>query len=353
MSIVRDGLAKFAGESYEIIIIDTSGRHKQETALFEEMREIAAVGRPDSIVFVMDASIGQAADAQARAFKAAVDVGCVVITKMDGHAKGGGAISAVAATASPIMFIGTGEHMHDLEPFAVRPFISKMLGMGDLQGLVETVKDLKLDQNTDLIKKLEAGIFTLRDLYDQLGMIMQMGPISKVMGMIPGFSSDVFQGSDKEMTARMRRCMTLMDSMTDGELDGDGKVFSSQPSRRIRVARGSGCPPAEVEMLLAQHKKFAQLIKKMGGNKGLFKTLAGDTGSSRSGAGSSSSQMARLNQQLSSMVPSGMLEQMGGLGGIQNMMRQMQQGLAGSGDMMDSDPSAARSSGPARRARRK
>lgn len=342
--IVEDGLRHFRDAAYDLIIIDTSGRHKQETALFDEMREIAQVARPDVVLFVMDASIGQAADAQARAFKAAVDVGGVIITKMDGHAKGGGALSAVAATGAPILFIGTGEHMHDLEPFAAKPFVSKMLGMGDIHGLMETVKELKLDERVDMLKKLEAGIFTLRDLYDQLGMIMQMGPISRVMGMMPGFNSDMFQGSEREMTSRLRRCMTIMDSMTNHELDSDGRPFSQQPGRRLRVARGSGSFPEDVDMLLAQHKKFALFIKKMGGNKGLFKSLSGDA---------SSGNMARLNQQLGQMVPPGMLQQMGGLGGLQNMMRQMQQGLSASGMDLDQESPSKPASGPARRTRRR
>lgn len=348
VKIVREGLAKFRADSYEIVIIDTSGRHKQEAALFDEMRQIAQVANPDNIVFVMDGSIGQAADAQARAFKEAVDVGSVILTKLDGHARGGGALSAVAATGAPILFIGTGEHMHDLEAFSVRPFINKMLGLGDIQGLMETVKDLKLEERPDMIKKLEAGIFTLKDLYDQLGMIMQMGPISKVMSMMPGMTSDMFQGSDAEMGDRLRRCMIMMDSMTSTELDSDGKLFNHQPSRVIRVARGSGSSLADVEMLLLQHKKFAQMIKKMGGNSGLFKAL----GAAATGGSSARGQQARLNQQLSSMLPPGMLNQMGGLGGMQDMMRQLQQqGLASplGGGSEESSPSK---SGPTRRPRR-
>lgn len=348
VKIVREGIAKFRADSYEIVIIDTSGRHKQEAALFNEMRQIAQVARPDNIIFVMDGSIGQAADAQARAFKEAVDVGSVIITKLDGHAKGGGALSAVAATGAPIMFIGTGEHMHDLEAFSVRPFINKMLGLGDLQGLMETVKDLKLEERPDMIKKLEAGIFTLRDLYDQLGMIMQMGPISKVMSMMPGMTSDMFQGSDAEMGDRLRRCMIMMDSMTEGELDSDGKLFNHQPSRITRVARGSGSSLADVEMLLLQHKKFAQMIKKMGGNNGLFKAL----GAAAAGGPSARGQKARLNQQLSSMLPPGMLNQMGGLGGMQDMMRQLQQQGLGSPLGRGSEESSPSKSGPTRRSRR-
>lgn len=320
VTVVREGLDRFKRESFELVIVDTSGRHKQEIALFEEMQQIAAVAHPDNVIFVMDGSIGQAADIQARAFRQAIPIGSVIITKLDGHARGGGALSAVAATGAPILFIGTGEHMTDLEAFAVRPFINKMLGLGDIRGLVETVRDLRLEERQDLMKNLEAGIFTLRDMYEQLGIIMQMGPVSKVMSMMPGFSSDMFQqGTDAEMAARLRRCMTIMDSMTRIELDSDGKPFQVQPSRIRRVAQGSGNNLEDVETLLLQHKKFAQMVKKMGGNNGLFKALSGGGSSNPRGTTA-----ARLNQQLSTMLPPGMLQQMGGVAGVQDMMRQMQ-----------------------------
>eukprot|EP00124_Ichthyophonus_hoferi_P005996 Ihof_evm2s1105 gene=Ihof_evmTU2s1105 len=151
--IARDGVDKFKQEKFEIIIVDTSGRHKQEAGLFEEMLQVSQAVDPDNIVFVMDASIGQAAELQASAFKAQVNVGSVIITKLDGHAKGGGALSAVAATQSPIIFIGTGEHLDDLEKFQTRNFISKLLGRGDMAGLVDIMEDLKLDSNTNLISK--------------------------------------------------------------------------------------------------------------------------------------------------------------------------------------------------------
>lgn len=126
--IASEGVEKFEKEGFEIIIVDTSGRHKQEASLFEEMLAISQAVDPNLVIFVMDASIGQACEAQARAFKSKVDVGAVIVTKLDGHAKGGGALSAVAATNSPIIFIGTGEHIDDFEPFKVKPFVSKLLG---------------------------------------------------------------------------------------------------------------------------------------------------------------------------------------------------------------------------------
>ncbi|KAJ6302997.1 hypothetical protein OIU77_016977 [Salix suchowensis] len=117
VKIAEEGVERFKKENCDLIIVDTSGRHKQEAALFEEMRQVSEAAKPDLIIFVMDSSIGQAAFDQAQAFKQSVAVGAVIITKMDGHAKGGGALSAVAATKSPVIFIGTGEHMDEFEVF--------------------------------------------------------------------------------------------------------------------------------------------------------------------------------------------------------------------------------------------
>ncbi|KAJ3273026.1 Signal recognition particle, partial [Borealophlyctis nickersoniae] len=273
VQLAQDGVEKFKKEGFDIIIVDTSGRHKQETELFEEMRQIGEAVHPDNVIFVMDGTIGQAADAQARAFRETVDIGSIIITKMDGHAKGGGAISAVAATQSPIIFIGTGEHIHDLEAFKARSFVGKMLGMGDIGGLIETVQDMKLADNKDMLKKLESGVFTLRDMQEWFNTIMSMGPLSKVMSMMPGMPQELAQMSDKEGSARLKKFMCVMDSMTDAELDSDGKMFAQQPSRIYRVAKGSGAMVREVEEMLGQYKKFAEMIKTMGGNKGLLKNM--------------------------------------------------------------------------------
>ncbi|ELW63179.1 Signal recognition particle 54 kDa protein [Tupaia chinensis] len=272
--IASEGVEKFKNENFEIIIVDTSGRHKQEDSLFEEMLQVANAIQPDNIVYVMDASIGQACEAQAKAFKDKVDVASVIVTKLDGHAKGGGALSAVAATKSPIIFIGTGEHIDDFEPFKTQPFISKLLGMGDIEGLIDKVNELKLDDNEALIEKLKHGQFTLRDMYEQFQNIMKMGPFSQILGMIPGFGTDFMsKGNEQESMARLKKLMTIMDSMNDQELDStDGaKVFSKQPGRIQRVARGSGVSTRDVQELLTQYTKFAQMVKKMGGIKGLFK----------------------------------------------------------------------------------
>lgn len=323
--IAQDGVEMFKKEGFEVIIVDTSGRHKQEESLFEEMLQVSNAIQPDNIIFVMDATIGQACESQARAFKEKVDVGSVIITKLDGHAKGGGALSAVAATNSPVIFIGTGEHIDDLEPFKTKPFVSKLLGMGDIEGLIDKVNELKLDDNEELMEKIKHGQFTLRDMYEQFQNIMKMGPFSQIMGMIPGFSQDFLsKGSEQESMARLKRLMTIMDSMNDGELDNrDGaKLFSKQTGRITRVAQGAGVTEKEVKDLISQYTKFAAVVKKMGGIKGLFK--GGDITKNVN-----QTQMMKLNQQMAKMMDPRVLHQMGGMNGLQNMMRQLQQGATG------------------------
>ena len=163
--------------------MDTSGRHKQEEALFEEMKQVAAVVEPSLTVFVMDASIGQAVQDQAAAFRGAVDVGAVIVTKMDGHAKGGGALAAVAATRSPIIFVGTGEHIDEFEGFEPKSFVSRLLGKGDWSGFMDRIQDvLPAEDQPELLDKLTRGEFTLRILYEQFQNLMRMGPMSQARG---------------------------------------------------------------------------------------------------------------------------------------------------------------------------
>jgi signal recognition particle subunit SRP54 len=318
--IATEGVDKFKREGFDLIVVDTSGRHKQEGALFEEMLAISQAVRPNLSVFVMDASIGQACEGQASAFKAKVDVGAVIVTKLDGHARGGGALSAVAVTRSPIIFIGTGEHIDEFESFKVKPFVSKLLGMGDIEGLIDKVTELKLEENEELIEKLKHGEFTLRDMYEQFTNIMKMGPINQILNMIPGLGPELIRGaSEADSMARFKRLMTIMDSMSDSELDNreGAKLFAKQPTRLTRVARGSGVTSREVQELLGQYTKFGAVVKKMGGIKGLFR--GGDMAKNVNPM-----QMAKLNQQMAKMIDPRMFQQMGGMSGLQNMMRQLQ-----------------------------
>jgi signal recognition particle subunit SRP54 len=174
--IASAGVAQFRAASYEVIIVDTSGRHKQEASLLEEMQEIAQAVAPNNTILVMDATQGQAVYDQAAAFDAAVSVGSVIVTKLDGHAKGGGALSAVAATQSPVIFTGTGEHFDDLDPFDAESFVSKLLGFGDLKGLMQAMNDNgDGKKQEEFMEKVSKGEFTLRDMYNHFEKLLNMG----------------------------------------------------------------------------------------------------------------------------------------------------------------------------------
>ncbi|CAM4849224.1 unnamed protein product [Rotaria magnacalcarata] len=242
--VAMDGIETFRNDNFELIIVDTSGRHAQEESLFEEMLHISNGIQPDNIIFVVDASIGQACELQAKAFKSKVDVGSVIITKLDGHGKGGGALSAVAATKSSIIFIGTGEHIDDFEVFEMKQFIGKLLGHGNIAGLTERMHELKLENNSRLITNLISGQFKLRDII---------------------FIQN--EWTRQEPQARLKKLMCIMDSMHTNELDHSDvvKLFQSQIGRYTRVARGSGASIQDVKDLLAQYSKFSKVIKMMSG----------------------------------------------------------------------------------------
>lgn len=264
VKIAFEGVQKFKQEKFDIIIVDTSGRHRQEEQLFTEMVQIGEAVQPTQTIMVMDGSIGQAAESQARAFKESSNFGSIILTKMDGHAKGGGAISAVAATKTPIVFIGTGEHVGDLEIFKPTTFISKLLGIGDIQGLIEHVQSLNLHQDAghkQTIEHIKEGKFTLRDFQNQMNNFLKMGPLTNIASMIPGLSNIMSQVGDEETSKKIKNMIYIMDSMTIKELESDGRIFIKEPSRIVRVARGSGCAVVEVEMILQQHRMMSTMAK--------------------------------------------------------------------------------------------
>jgi signal recognition particle subunit SRP54 len=298
------------------------------------MKEIQAVVQPDNVVYVMDATQGQAVYDQAQSFHAASTVGSVVITKLDGHAKGGGALSAVAATGAPIVFLGTGEHFDDLDVFNPQSFISRLLGMGDMRGFMEemtsTLKEGGREKQEAMAARLVKGQFTLRDMYEQFQTVMKMGPLSKVMGMLPGFPSFLMGGEggaagrDEAATGNLKRFMTMMDSMTDAELDGKVDLGKSE-SRVNRVARGSGVHPMEVHFLLKTYAQFSQMFKKMGP----MMMKGGDAGMQKQMARNPGGVMSQLQKAMDPRV----LQQMGGAKGMMDMMKAMGGGGGPGGGM--------------------
>ncbi|KAF4727511.1 hypothetical protein FOZ62_023083 [Perkinsus olseni] len=265
VQVASEGVALFKEERYDLIIVDTSGRHKQESALFDEMKQVSDAVKPDDVIFVMDSHIGQACSTQATAFSSAVDVGSVIITKLDGHAKGGGALSAVAATDSPIIFIGTGEHLDDFERFEVKGFVGRLLGMGDLAGLADSIANaVNIDEQKETMERLQAGkAFTLRDLYSQLQAVMNMGSMSKMLSMIPGMGGNAnAMMSDEASIKRVKGFLVMMDSLTSAEMDAVKPIYEG--SRIMRISRGSGHHPYAVIELIEEHKRMQKMLQRMG-----------------------------------------------------------------------------------------
>ena len=285
------------------------------------MQLISEAAQPDSIIFVMDGSIGQAAEGQAHAFKETVSVGSIILTKMDGAGKGGGALSAIAATGAPIAFIGTGEHMHDFEPFQAQSFIGKLLGMGDVSGLMEKFNDVAAmtskEKTTEMAKRLEQGIFTLGDLKEQMQMMVNLGPMSKVLSMIPGMSGMMGGlgngGGDEDISKKMKSFVTCLDSLSRSELASDGKSLT-EPSRIKRITRGSGCKDEVILELMQHYRKFAQMIKKMGGNGGFMKNMMSAMGGGGPAGTRGNPQMMQQMQQMQNSM-AGMGGSPGGMGG--------------------------------------
>lgn len=267
VEIAREGLA--ATEEAEVHIVDTAGRHALEENLIEEIRAIDETVNPDRSLLVMDAAIGQGAKDQARRFEEAIGVDGVVITKLDGTAKGGGALTAVNETDSSIAFLGTGETVQDVERFEPNGFISRLLGMGDLKQLAERVERAMADTDEEddwEPEDIMSGQFTLKDMRHQMDAMNKMGPLDQVLDMIPGLGGglkDQLPDDAMDVTQdRMRSFDIIMDSMTDEELENPRSVGASQVRR---VARGSGQPEERVQELLEQHRMMERTLKQFQG----------------------------------------------------------------------------------------
>ena len=261
--VVREGLAK--ARSAEVVIIDTQGRHGLEDDLIQEIIDLNEISRATHRWLVIDAALGQQAQEQARRFHDAIAIDGVIITKMDGTAKGGGALSAVAETGAGIVFIGAGETSDDLERFEPDGFISRLLGMGDLKSLVERAEEA-MAESADLdVNAVLRGKFTLRDMYKQLEAVNRMGPLKQIMSMLPLGSMEIPEGVYEVTGTKMVRYRIIMDSMTTLELDDPSTINSS---RVQRIAMGSGAQIEEVRELLRYHKTMQRALKGFRGAAG-------------------------------------------------------------------------------------
>lgn len=276
VQIAEAGLEKT--DDTDVTIVDTAGRHASEDDLINEIQEISRTVNPDLNLLVIDAAMGQAAREQAERFNETIGIDGVVITKMDGTAKGGGALTAVNAADASVAFLGNGETVRDIERFEPDGFISRLLGMGDLKQLSERVERAMHESGDDdwEPEDIFEGEFTMHDMRKQMETMNQMGALDEVMNMIPGMGSGLMSQIDDDMLdlqeERMREFQIVMDSMTENELSDPSIV---KKSRKKRIARGSGVDESVVEELFTQYEQMNQFLGQMG-SRGDLKQMVGD-----------------------------------------------------------------------------
>lgn len=254
VKIMRSGLDRFKREKYNVVIVDTAGRHKDEEGLMKELKEYYEAIRPDLVLLVVDGTIGQAAFNQARAFAETIPIGGVIVTKLDGAAKGGGALSAVVAAGAPIYFIGTGEKLDDLEKFDPDRFVSRLLGGGDVVELARRMEEAF--KESKLLERMVKGKFDLENFRDYLQQLKKAGPLDKLLEMVPGLGGRIsnFEFDPKEVD----RWRAIIDSMTPEERRNPSLI---RGSRIERIARGSGVTSKEVRILLKSYNRVRMMME--------------------------------------------------------------------------------------------
>ena len=258
---------KEEAEKFDVLIIDTAGRDALSHDLISEIEEVNMTIKPNENILVISADIGQAAQKQAEQFHKSCGISGIIVSKMDGTAKGGGALTACAVSGAPIKFIGVGEKIDDLENFNPQGFVGRLLGMGDLEALLEKAKEvIKAEDAEDLGKRFLKGEFNLIDLYEQMEAMSKMGPLSSIVEMIPGFGQLKLP---KEMLqtqeGKLKKWKIAMNSFTKKELE-DPEIVDS--SRIERISKGSGIPSGEVKELLKQYKQSKKIVKMFKGSRG-------------------------------------------------------------------------------------
>ncbi|MGV8152406.1 MAG: signal recognition particle receptor subunit alpha [Candidatus Nanoarchaeia archaeon] len=242
-------------ETYDLVIIDTAGRHDLDEELVDEITELNKEIKPDYKLLVIQADIGQAAKNQAQKFQEACEINGVIITRMDSTAKAGGALTACNETKAPVFFIGTGEKATEFETFNPKSFVSRILGLGDLEGLLERVQNAVDEKSQKKLKeKLEQGSFDLRDFQEQIKSMSGVGSFSKIIEMIPGLSKDKIPDNMLDnQEAKMKKWQYAIDSMTPEEIE-DPEIIEKQTARLSRIAKGSGTNTSDIRQLLKQYK---------------------------------------------------------------------------------------------------
>ena len=260
MDIVKHGLKELKSkEKNNVFIIDSEGRHSLDKELMEEIGHLAKTIEPQQILLTLDSTIGQQAEVQARAFKEKCDVSGIILTKLDGSAKGGGCISACTAAGAPVLFVGVGEKLGDFEEFDPKSFVGRLMGFGDVKSLLQKFEEhVEKDKVEDIAKRMMAGKFTLVDVYEQLEQVKNMGPIEKVVDMLP-FGQKVPKELLQVQEDKLKKFKPILNSMTPDELENP-KLSRSQVER---IAKGSGTQPEDVRALIQQYNQMRSMFKKV------------------------------------------------------------------------------------------
>jgi len=276
VSIAKRGVEALREKGADIIIVDTAGRHGygDEQGLLDEMEMISRKINPNEVILVIDAAIGQKAFDLARRFHERTPIGSIIVTKLDGTARGGGALSAVVATGAGIKFIGTGEKISEIEPFRPKRFVGRILGMGDIESLLEKLQTLEeaeeLEKRT---QEMMEGKINMRLIYHQLKGMRKMGPLSKVLQMLPGLGLFRLDAVDTKLgEEKIDRWLAIIESMTYRELD---KPEIIDKSRMRRLAFGSGTSLEDVKELLAYYNNLKKMLKQLKRKKRLLRKLGG------------------------------------------------------------------------------
>lgn len=273
VGIAKRGVEKLKEKGVEVIIVDTAGRHGygSEVALLEEMKRIAAEIKPDEVMLVIDAAMGQKSYDLAKRFHEATPIGSIIVTKMDGTAKGGGALSAVAATGATIKFIGTGEDVEEFEVFHPRRFVARLLGMGDLEGILERLKRLEsVEELEKTVEEMLSGKLNFRLLYRQLVQLRKMGPLRKVLQMVPGLSLALTDDMARLGEEKIKKWLAIINSMTYEELDNPEII---DKSRMRRIAIGAGVEVEDVKELINYYKNLQRMMRQLRKQKGSLEKL--------------------------------------------------------------------------------
>ncbi|MCF6515084.1 signal recognition particle protein [Lactobacillus sp. S2-2] len=281
VKIVEDGLKQAKEDKNDYVLIDTAGRLQIDEALMQELKDVKEVAKPDNILLVVDAMTGQNAVKTAEGFNDALDITGVVLTKLDGDTRGGAALSIRSVTEKPILFVGQGEKLSDLDKFHPDRMASRILGMGDMLSLIEkTQKEYDEDQAQKLTEKMRENTFDFEDFLDQMQQIQNMGPMEDLIKMIPGMANNPTLQNVQMDPKDMDHIKAIIYSMTKEErLNPD----ILNPSRRRRIAAGSARSIQEVNRLIKQFNSMKEMMSKV--SNGNFSEMEGMMNSSGMGSG--------------------------------------------------------------------